>query len=279
MSGRSVIAREGTGALGATAAAKASLARAYETTVPPKRIGLSPDGMEEMWVVGDVLMMIPVVPHDCAPLLEFALRLRREAMLSGKCEKCGAVPELQLAMLTTDPPLSRLVFNHKVTCPGRDAAVRPLLEKYRISKATQTDEDRFKGAQKATRSVIAPLKDTASALEIRGPSGEDLANELLDRLLTNGARCGHLGADPYQTWNTFIAVGDWRCNECFLYFAQNLPGSLTPMEEHTCDLCRRFAPTTLSPLVMRIDFFVMRGAACSRCFDTYGRSASEGEEQ
>ncbi len=230
--------------------------------------------MNEMWAVGQVLMMIPVVPHDCSPQLEFALRLRREAMLSGKCEKCGAVPAVEPAVIEMDPPLSQSVFNHKVTCPGRDEAVGPLLRNYRASKAQQTERDRFEGAQKATRSVIAPLK--GHGLEISNSSGEDLARALLDRLLSNGARCDHLAAEPYQTWNTFIAVGDWRCNECYTYFERKLPGSLAPMEDYTCDLCRRFAPTSLSPLVFRLDFFVMRGAACSRCFDTYGQS--DGDE-
>lgn len=100
-----------------------------------------------------------------------------------------------------------------------------------------------------------------------------MAEELLAKLLSEdiATRCTHLAADPYQTWNVFIADGNWRCNECYVYYCANeLTGSLSDMEEFTCDICRRYALATIAPLIIRIDIFALRGGACGRCFDTYG---------
>lgn len=253
------------------AEAKARLARAYASPRPPRRLELTPDGLAELWKVGEVVMVIPVVPYDSPAELEFALRLRRDAMLTGQCERCGATPSLELTPVAADPPITRSVFKHRMSCPGRDEGVAPLIRTYRAARAKQDNRERFTGAQKATGSVVEPYK--ANGLQIRSTEGEQMAQTLLTKLMSadTATRCAHLTPGPYQTWNVFIADGNWRCNECYAYYRANeLAGSLSAVEEFTCDICRRYAPATIAPLVIRIDMFVLRGAACGRCFDTYG---------
>lgn len=72
------------------AEAKAAMARAYASGEVPKLDSVSPDGLNETWTLGNVLFLLPVVPPDAPPELEYALRLRRDASLSGTCDECGA---------------------------------------------------------------------------------------------------------------------------------------------------------------------------------------------
>jgi hypothetical protein len=72
------------------AEAKATMARAYASGEVSKLDSVSPDGMNEIWTLGGVLFLLPAIPADAPPEVEYALSLRRDASLSGQCDMCGA---------------------------------------------------------------------------------------------------------------------------------------------------------------------------------------------
>lgn len=158
-----------------TADVKGALAAAYASGQRPKFVAVAPDRRGEMWGLATVAFIVPIVPSDAPPELEYALRLRHEAFL------------------------------------------------------------------------------------MDGQHAEDLAMSLLGEHIENGSYCGHLLSDPGQTWHVLIAEREWRCDECFLHFAEaiaegfRLPGD----EEYRCDLCRQL-DSEIQPLVMRVNHCVMR---------------------
>lgn len=246
------------------------MARAYSGAARP-RLVQAVDGLNEVWAVGDILMVVPVVPNDCSADLEYALRLRRDALLTGKCEKCDAVPKLIAADKISDPPAVTAQFTHRITCPARDETVAPRLAEYRRSKRMKSFEESFGDAQQATRDSIKTLKSQATP--IQSEEGETLGVALLERLIGDTpSTCSHLRIEPLQTWYTLIADGAWKCAECWAYFGRDIQEGFTLgfVEEQTCDLCRRYSPSGLNPLVIRIDIHVMTGGACRRCFSKYG---------
>ena len=151
---------------------------------------------------------------------------------------------------------------------------------YLDRQSASSIEELYDAANKQTRERIEPWKQGAS--EIVTLDGEALSYEILDRLMPHneGRTCPHLRENRMQTWTCLIAEGVWRCEQCWAYHQVNIArgqSGLTTLEEHTCDLCRRYAPNSLSPLVLRINHCVMHGGACNRCMEHHSKRSNETE--
>jgi hypothetical protein len=67
--------------------------------------------------------------------------------------------------------------------------------------------------------------------------------------------------------------GYFRCRSCTLRegqdgLRQQAAGTyrgLGPIEEHTCDRCRRYAGNNLTPTILRFNMLVIFVALCPRC--------------
>jgi hypothetical protein len=249
--------------------AKAAMARAYSSGKTPKLLSVSPSGNDELWAVDQVVFVVPAVPADAPPVLEYALRLRREATLVGECDQCGASFTAAPVEDIGDAVLSGGVFAHRGNCPAADENIAPLMEKYHRSHKNVRLQDQLQSAKNKTKEkAVANIPNRINidmTDEVKAK-----ANNLLDKRLATAAikACGHLKANPVQTWNLFLWDDGWRCDECnfrFLGAVHNGAYRLSGLEEQSCDFCRRYAPTTLAPIVMRIDIYVIHGAMCRRC--------------
>lgn len=264
--------------------AKADLYAAYARGETPAFRGAMPHGLDEAWALGDVLVVLPAVPPNCSPELEFALRLRRGAILTGRCEKCEAVPTLGRKDADLGVPALEALFRHRRHCPARDENVKALLASYHGERAAEdTEEKDFDWAQEINRAKVAPAK--VDGIQMSSSRGKTAAVDVLSQLDPNDENvrvCDHLHAHPMQPWNIFIAKRSWKCDQCWAYAVKDMMDgvrigkNLGPVEEFTCDLCRRYSPNTLVPLLMRIDIFVMHGAVCQRCQVKY--AVQPGEE-
>ncbi len=254
---------------------KSSLSRVYASGATPRFLTVLPGGWDEAWAVGEMMMIVPVVPPNAPADLQFALRLRRDAMIEGRCPSCDAFPDVDHATPGDEetPPLGAIGFRHKRRCPARDENVSNLREVYRDSLHSMTEEERLEAANGVVRHRMAELKESVG-VQMAAPEAESAAMRILDSLSppqNPRQPCGHLIADPYQTWNVLIAEGGWRCDQCWAYLSEAVKSGvrLDPVEDFTCDLCRRYTPKTIGPMVLRVDTFVMRGGVCSSCSERY----------
>lgn len=252
----------------------AMLVAAYAAGGTPSLVTVLPSN-DELWSLNGVAFVVPVVPPDCPAALEYALRLRYDTLISGTCPQCGAVPSVRTLPVTL-PPDAPLVFSaifrHKMSCPGRDDRVLDLWRAHRLEVEQLSDDEHFEAVQRGTRKRLAWLKERENTAMMTSEKSRHLADDLLEKLLNPAQTCPHLQVDPTQQWNSLIAEGHWRCESCLAYFAASdaaKRGYLGFPEEFCCDICRRFAPNTLMPLVIRIDIFVMTGAMCARCRPQY----------
>jgi hypothetical protein len=119
---------------------------------------------------------------------------------------------------------------------------------------------------------------TEKALGITTPpqttrTSETIIEELLDRYLDD-QRCQHL--DDIEIQPSYWAAGyGWMCTNCTQKQAQkrhalgpNVP-VLGLVEEHTCDRCRRYAPSQLQPVVARYNYMVFNLGCCRRCMKDF----------
>ncbi|HEU0132571.1 MAG TPA: hypothetical protein VFQ85_16420 [Mycobacteriales bacterium] len=257
---------------------KAKLVAAYASGARPKFVNVLPDGMNELWQLTDLALVIPLVPPDAPADLEYALRLRRDAMIGGRCDGCGAVPSLTQGPDLGDVPVATALFNHRKTCPAADENTLVAYERYQKATADLTPNERMDAANARTRRQVAEFVGDRA---VRAASTlEPVAVDLLDRLLPDEQAvplCDHLAVDPVQTWHCIVAEGRWMCTECWARRGEEVAAGrfrLQGAEEFTCDLCRRYTPSTLGPLLLRVDTFMMHGAACGRCLAQY---AADGE--
>lgn len=224
--------------------------------------------------MGTCAIVMPVVPADAPPQLEYALRLRRDTMMSGSCERCGATPDVRPIEAGLDVPTVASFFPHKINCPAEDRNAGQMFREYWEWKGNQSLDDAFEATQAKTRERIAPLK--ANGTQMVGAEAEQVAQAIAEKLLPEHgpvATCGHLQADPMQIWNVQIAEGVWRCDECAMRHFERLQREglwLGPIEEFTCDLCRRYISSELTPVVLRVDNLILRGGICTRCAGQYG---------
>ncbi|MGH1561448.1 hypothetical protein [Mumia sp. DW29H23] len=235
--------------------------------------------MDEIWKLADVALVVPVVPPGAPPELEYALRLRRDTIIGGACPSCGAV--LNVEALEVDGqliPTGAALFRHRPTCPANDRDAKRQLQAFLSAQTASSIETLYDAANKQTRELVEPW--TRHASKITSEDGVALTFQILDRLMprNDGKLCPHLQEAPMQTWSCTIAEGVWRCEQCLAYHQQELlahGSQLGTLEEHTCDLCRRYAPSSLVPLVLRVNHCVMYGGACSRCMERHSEQFEE----
>jgi hypothetical protein len=256
--------------------AKAFMARAYASGKMPKLLSVDPSGTDEVWALDEVAFVLPAVPPDASPLLEYALRLRREATLAGSCDQCGATFRVEAIDEENNTSVGAGIFPHRSNCPAADEYIAPLLEAYSEQHAVNTARNAFTSASRRTKEYL--LSTLQNRIDVKLTSKiESKANKLLNEKLeaTAGKACGHLRGRPAQTWNLCLWDDTWRCNECALRFSESVrlgAFRLDPIEDHSCDYCRRYCPNTLSPMVMRVGIHVMHGAMCRRCAREWGHS-------
>jgi len=246
---------------------KGTLASAYSSDEEPKYVSLSPNGMSEMWAVGGVAFMIPAVPPDASLELQFALRARRNALLTGQCEECGAFFDPKTTDAVRGVGIAGAYVPHRANCAASDEAAEPLYVNYISDHSDQTVPEALDAASRRTREQLDSNMRFRTELSVE--IYEDWAQELLDRNLDRDvvAVCDHLGANVAQTWNMLLGYNRWYCDECWEYLAFDVARgrfATSMIEEFTCDYCRRYV-STLQLLVVRVGNFVLRGGMCRRC--------------
>lgn len=107
------------------AEARAIMARAYASGETPKLDSVSPDGINEIWILGGVLFFLPLIPDDAPPEVEYALLLRREATFTGHCDMCGAAFDVEPVEDLEANRLSAGVFWHRGNCLAVDENIIP----------------------------------------------------------------------------------------------------------------------------------------------------------
>jgi hypothetical protein len=258
-------------------ATKAALARAYSNGDEPRYISVAPNGHDEMWGIGGMAFLVPIVPNDAPPELEFALRTRRNALLTGTCPECSAMVGTAFELTIENVNVAGTLIPHRRNCPAADHLVLPQLEQYWTAKRSES----------LSASLAAASKRTKQAIEHQIPDRTSLPKEkfevwaqaLLDRK-SNGTvvtMCDHLRVSPAQTWNMLLGLDNWHCDECWTHLQYSIAneGFRLPMvDDFTCDYCSRYV-ADLQPLVVRISQFVLRGGLCRRCTEESGSSSNE----
>lgn len=244
---------------------KAALADAYAKGVEAKFISVADNG-DELWRMGSAMFVLPAVPAGAPPELEYALRVRRDAVLSGTCDECGA-------SLDADP-FGRLegveavaaIIAHRRNCPASDENLLPQIRRFREQRESASADDIYAAASKATRLRVEAKAPTRRM--IRNRAFEMWGRRLLDQKLAESTgKCGHLHVDPAQTWNILLGDTRWTCNQCWEYQGQEIirgNSPITTQEDFTCDHCRN-VKNELEPLILRIGTFVLHGGLCRTC--------------
>lgn len=247
---------------------KALLARAYASGETPKLHSVSPDGTNEIWGLGEVLFVLPVVPTDSPPELQYAIRLRRDASLSGKCDECGAAFDIESSEPAGTDSVGTGLFSHRGNCLAADENVAPLMSAFNDSRNKTSLEESLETAIRDTGTKLTAALPNHVKVPATTKSHERFT-AFLDEKIASAEKCGHLKSQPAQTWHIFMWGDTWRCDECMARFSYvgKTDGTpfLSPLEEMTCDYCRRYSPTYLQPTITRIGTFVLYGAACRRC--------------
>ncbi|GLY27420.1 hypothetical protein [Kineosporia sp. NBRC 101731] len=253
-----------TGMIMAMADVKASLAGAYAAGERPTFVSVLPSGYDEIWKMHGVMLVVPIVPPDAPTALQFALRLRRDALISGICENCEATFAIKIEAEVLDVPLAGLFFPHRITCPGNDASTKKMLQGYRQAKHDEKFDLASAAASERLREDAGSNGVELDAAEF----GDRIEQRIAELLSPPVPVCEHLESDPDQVWSTFIAHADWKCDACWEQERQEVLRTGTKfdaIEEFTCDLCRRYAPKSIAKLVIRHGIFLLRGGACARC--------------
>ncbi|WP_162257948.1 hypothetical protein [Kitasatospora sp. Root187] len=219
-----------------------------------------------MWAIGNAAFLIPAIPPNCPALLEYALRVRREATLTGKCEECSATAGSWTFAGASDN-VSHSEIRHRGNCPATDQNIGPQLAEHYDNERRKGLEDALVEASAKTRAKVE--SQVAEKEVITNPTYETWANDFLDKTLNPRTHeiCGHLLANPAQTWHLNTGDRKWRCDQCIPYFVDAVKSGtiqLSAVEEFTCDHCRR-QELTLEPMVLRIGNYVIYGGLCRKC--------------
>jgi hypothetical protein len=127
------------------------------------------------------------------------------------------------------------------------------------------DNDQIRAAVAETREMIAHALPGAQG--IRPMATEpDWFRVMFDRFLTpDTPRCPHLAARPVQPALLTVCVGRWLCRRCITSAPRP---RLTPIEEGTCDRCRRYVGSDrLTAGILRSDLWTLIAGLCPRCRD------------
>jgi hypothetical protein len=90
----------------------------------------------------------------------------------------------------------------------------------------------------------------------------------IDGDIAAAPRCRHLEASPAQPWMAYAWEHVWRCRRCTAEHARATAGKplLSPVEEGTCDKCRRYVGAEqLDLLMLRQDLWMLTAAVCRDC--------------
>src|SRR5688500_15351017 len=115
----------------ATPEIKAAYAAAWSAGNKPKFVSLLPGSADEAWAIGSCLFVAPIVDPSAPPELQYALHLRREALLTGVCPDCGAVPDVMNLGEHGGLQVTAALFPHRLNCPGSDQVAGHRLRTYR----------------------------------------------------------------------------------------------------------------------------------------------------
>lgn len=263
------------------AEAKAAMARAYASGEVPKLDSVSPDGMNEVWTLGDVLFLLPVIPSDAPPEVEYALRVRRDASLSGQCDMCGAAFDVQHVEDAGDGSLSTGIFPHRSNCLAADENIFPLIKAYYEKRNKASPDEALATASKRTQEKVLSNLSNQVNIKATGSPGERFLGYLDEKIATAKGRCPHLESNPAQTWHIFMWDDTWRCDECTVRFsvAYRQRPFMSMAEEHSCDYCHRYSPTFLQQTLSRVGNFLLYGAACRRCAREFGAENESAEAE
>jgi hypothetical protein len=247
--------------------AKAALARAYRSGEVPRLDSVLPDGINEVWMLGSVMFLLPVIPANAPPEVEYAFRLCRDAYLSGQCETCGATPDVQHVEDFEGTNLSAGMFPHRANCLAADENIYRLATTYYEKRDKVNREDALDAASRRTKEKVLAGVPNRVDISATGSNRERFLGYLDEKIATAKERCPHLEANPAQTWHIFMWDSTWRCDECNVRFTMDSRERpyLSPIEEHSCDYCRRYSPRYLEPTLTRAGNFLVYGAACRRC--------------
>lgn len=248
------------------AESKAALASVYSQGEEPRLVSVSDSGLDEAWAIGHTLFIVPAIPAGAPPLLEYALRVRRDATFTGSCSVCGATVGTVKSSTGTSAPLKHNSIPHRNNCPALDGNITPQLLQHYEDRSGQTLEQQLQSATKQTRLKMQSMP-MENKISIKNAGFEKWASQFIDERLKDSAACGHLKGDVAQTWNMSTGDRTWKCNECFAYYQDSVrkgEATLSYEEEYTCDRCRKFSPP-LEPMMIRIDNFYIVGGMCSNC--------------
>jgi hypothetical protein len=141
------------------------------------------------------------------------------------------------------------------------------------SSVSTVNDDQYDAARREARKLMQRVLPGIENVPVSGEPHPWVAR-IFDRFLTPfTARCRHIDARPVQPVFLNVSEGVWRCRRCVGDHALELTAalaagwSLGPIEEFTCDMCRRYVGRELVPLTIRQDFWVIDLAICQRCQD------------
>ncbi|MET8381180.1 hypothetical protein [Streptomyces microflavus] len=247
---------------------KATLASVYSQGTEPVLVSVSDNGRDEAWGIGTALFVVPAIPPDASPTLEYALRVRREASFTGRCSECNATVGMRTFASASGIGVSASELPHRNNCSASDENVGPQLSRHYEKSSRQTVEQKVKASSIKARQRTESIPHE-NRVAIRNPEFKKWAITFLDEMLSPQSRemCGHLEANVAQAWNIITADKVWRCDECHAYYQESIKKGeveLSIREEFTCDFCDKFS-APIEPLVIRIDNFVMSGGFCTGC--------------
>jgi hypothetical protein len=107
-----------------------------------------------------------------------------------------------------------------------------------------------------------------------GPDANLWADAFVGQIMDRGATaCLHVKRRPAQPIFAYAWERIWRCRQCDVAHTgkaveQRRAGThpdLGPIEEHTCDRCRRYCRDPLTVLVVRCGFVVVYAGLCTSC--------------
>lgn len=231
---------------------KAALAKAYATGRTPTFVSQAPNGRDELWAIDDFAFVVPVVPEDAPLPLQYALRLRRDALLTGSCEDCGAAVGVDWTHNFSAVPFLGAPINHRGNCAGADHNAGPKLQKYYRQVGEEALESAFADASRRTREQVSlALQD---GIKIENQNFRKWAEGLLDDRLESQlvSRCPHLVGEPFQTWHLLLGDDLWRCDRCEAILNHTIAQGdfrLPLIEDNSCDRCRRFSPNLESSVL------------------------------
>jgi hypothetical protein len=118
---------------------KAALADAYANGDEPKFVSVADNG-DELWSMGGAMFVLPAVPAGAPPELEYALRVRRDAVLSGTCEECNASLDAGPFGQLEGVEAVAAIIPHRRNCPASDGNLLPQLRRFRENRESTSAE-------------------------------------------------------------------------------------------------------------------------------------------